>query len=100
MFACKGGHLDTVLTLLDYNSNTVIKNRVGWHTFSGDYVHVHVICLQDGMTAADVASINLHSDVHSVLQLMSPHDTAATEEPEVSLHSKLCGTIVIILPVE
>ena len=52
------------------------------------------------MTAADVASINLHSDVYSVLQLMSPHDTAATEEPEVSLHSKLCGTIVIILPVE
>ena len=39
------------------------------------------------MTAADIASINLHSDVYRVLQLMSPHDTAATEEPEVNLHS-------------
>ena len=47
------------------------------------------------MTAADVASINLHSDVQSVLQLMSPHDTATTGEHEVSLHSKLCGTIVM-----
>jgi len=45
------------------------------------------------MTAADIASINLHSDVYRVLQLMSPHDTAATEEPEVNLHSVMCCTI-------
>ena len=48
---------------------------------------------QDGMTAADVASINLHSDVYHVLQLMSPHDTAATKEHEVNLHSMMCSTI-------
>ena len=45
------------------------------------------------MTAADVASINLHSDVYHVLQLMSPHDTAATKEHEVNLHSMMCSTI-------
>ena len=41
------------------------------------------------MTAADVASINLHSDVYHVLQLMSPQDTAVTGQLEVSLQ----GTI-------
>ena len=40
------------------------------------------------MTAADVASISLHSEVCSVLQLMSPHDTTTTEELEVSIHNK------------
>ena len=41
------------------------------------------------MTAADVASINLHSDVYQVLQLMAPQDTAATGELEVSANSSM-----------
>ena len=28
MFACKGGHLDTVFTLLDNSANTSISNKV------------------------------------------------------------------------
>ena len=28
MFACKGGHLDTVFTLLGQSANTAIRNRV------------------------------------------------------------------------
>ena len=28
MFACKGGHLGTVRTLLSYSANTSIKNKV------------------------------------------------------------------------
>ena len=39
------------------------------------------------MTAADVASINLHSDVYQVLQLMSSQDTAVIEELEASVQS-------------
>ena len=45
------------------------------------------------MTAADVASISLHSDVYSVLQLMSPQDTTTTEEHEVSIHRSKFYTI-------
>ena len=41
------------------------------------------------MTAADVASINLHSDVYHVLQLMSPQDTAFIGQLEVSLHNAI-----------
>ena len=28
MFACKGGHLDTVITLLEHSANTALRNRV------------------------------------------------------------------------
>ena len=28
MFACKGGHLDTVITLLEHSANTALGNRV------------------------------------------------------------------------
>ena len=37
------------------------------------------------MTAADIASINLHSDVYHVLQLMAPQVRTATEQLEVSV---------------
>ena len=92
MFACKRGHVDVVLTLLDYSSNTDIRSKVSLCTGGRDYVHVCVIVFlpkQDGMTAADVASINLHSDVYHVLQLMAPQDTAATGEHQVSSHSTI-----------
>ena len=49
MLASQGGHLDTVLTLLDYSSNASIKNKVRLCTCSGeDYVHVIVLLTLTG----------------------------------------------------
>lgn len=42
MLASQGGHLDTVLTLLDYGANAGVKNRVSLNACSGDYIHVNV----------------------------------------------------------
>lgn len=49
------------------------------------------------MTAADVASINLHSDIYSVLQLMSSHDESTAEDLEVSIYHASQSTDGLIL---
>ena len=86
MFACEVGHLDTVITLLEYGANSHVRNRVSM------YIHVYTIvvsiCLfliQGGMTASDVASLNEYSDICEVLQLMgSPQTDTSNDIYEVS----------------
>ena len=39
MFACMGGHLDTVMTLLENGANSHVKNRVS-HA-----LRCHLICI-------------------------------------------------------
>ena len=93
MFACKGGHLDTVFTLLQHNVNTVIRNRVSHITIHVDsvfklselmiYIYIR-LCSKEGMTAADVASINEHPEVYGTLELMAPQTEDLSEVVEVS----------------
>jgi ankyrin repeat protein len=61
MFACKGGHLDTVIGLMEHGANSAIKN-------------------QEGMTASDVASVNEFPDLCAVINLMGPPPTVMQDE--------------------
>ncbi|CAI8006870.1 Ankyrin repeat domain-containing protein 50 [Geodia barretti] len=61
MFACKGGHLDTVIGLMEHGANSAIKN-------------------QEGMTALDVASVNGFQHLCAVINLMGPPPTVMQDE--------------------
>ncbi|CAI8045066.1 Kinase D-interacting substrate of 220 kDa [Geodia barretti] len=61
MFACKGGHLDTVIGHMEHGANSAIKN-------------------QEGMTASDVASVNEFPDLCAVINLMGPPPTVMQDE--------------------
>ena len=89
MFACKGGHLDTVFTLLGHSANTAIRNRVSHiHEHSLLQLIFFVTCTntysQDGMTAADVASINEQPEVYVLLELTASQTEDSSQGLEVS----------------
>ena len=103
MFACKGGHLDTVFTLLGHSANTAIRNKVS-------HIHEHSVLqliflgylyqeltactntyCQEGMTAADVASINEQPEVYGTLELMA----SPTEDPSQGLEVSYTDQIFI-----
>ena len=48
MFACKGGHLDTVITLLEHSANTALRNRVCilFNAYYATLLHSAVECIQ------------------------------------------------------
>ncbi|CAI8014406.1 Poly [ADP-ribose] polymerase tankyrase-2 [Geodia barretti] len=61
MFACKGGHLDTVIGLMEHGADAKIRNV-------------------EGITASDVASANEFWDLCAVIELMEPQATADITE--------------------
>lgn len=50
-----------------------------------DGYYINSSCTQEGMSAADVTSVSDHPEVLREIQLMTPQDTAVTEELEVSV---------------
>ncbi|CAI8009203.1 hypothetical protein GBAR_LOCUS6222 [Geodia barretti] len=76
MFACKGGHLDTVMVLMEHGADAKIRNV-------------------EGITASDVASANEFWDLCAVIELMEPQATAhITEHPDTSLMKETVDEVV------
>ncbi|CAI8058513.1 Ankyrin repeat domain-containing protein 50 [Geodia barretti] len=77
MFACKCGHLDTVMVLMEHGADAKIRN------------------VEEGITASDVASANEFWDLCAVIELMEPQATAdIIEHPDTSLMKETVDEVV------
>ncbi|CAI8025202.1 Ankyrin repeat and MYND domain-containing protein 2 [Geodia barretti] len=76
MFACKGGHLDTVMILMGHVADPLIRNS-------------------SGITASDVALVNDFPDLCAVIKLMEPKTTSdIAEHPDTSLMKETVDEVV------